>query len=143
MKIQMNIEVSSPEELALIANALNTSKPVEQAGLKPDIQKPAQPQQPIQPAPVAPIQPVYQRPAAPIAPPPTYQQSVPVQAPVTPAPQYSFEQLQLAGAELMEAGKVRELQGLLGKYKITRLPELPTQMYGSYALDLKALGARL
>lgn len=64
-------------------------------------------------------------------------------APVAPAPQYTYEQLQLAGQYLLDAGKLPELQGLLQKYGIRRLPDLPREQYGAYATDLRGLGARI
>lgn len=96
------------------------------------------------PPPVPPVT-ASQRPAAPMMPtpvmpaPPAAQPAIPV----TAAPQYTYEQLQLAGQYLLDAGKLPELQGLLQKYGISRLPELPREKYGAYATDLRALGARI
>ena len=74
-------------------------------------------------------------PAAPAAPP---QPIMP-----TSAPQYTYEVLFNAAAALMGQNKGPQLQQLLVKYGIQRLPDLPPEQYGAYATDLRALGAKL
>lgn len=91
------------------------------------------------PAPIPVAAPVA-APAAPAAPVP----AVPPQ-PVVPtsAPQYTYEMLFNAAAALMGQNKGPQLQQLLAKYGIQRLPDLPPEQYGAYATDLRALGAKL
>lgn len=115
--------------------------PVEQSLPTPKApaQAPAAPK-PVPPPPPVPPTTAPPRPAAPMMPvSPAVQPAIPV----TAAPQYTYEQLQLAGQYLLDAGKLPELQGLLQKYGISRLPELPREKYGAYATDLRALGARI
>ncbi|MFR1104053.1 MAG: hypothetical protein ACLSD3_04465 [Acutalibacteraceae bacterium] len=101
---------------------------------------PAPPTKVQSPQPSAPPRLTAQQPSAPARiQPPTAQPAVPV----APAPQYTYEQLQLAGQYLLDAGKLQELQGLLQKYGIRRLPDLPREQYGAYATDLRGLGARI
>lgn len=90
------------------------------------------------PAPAVPVS--VAAPAAPAAPVP----AVPPQ-PVVPtsAPQYTYEMLFNAAAALMGQNKGPQLQQLLVKYGIQRLPDLPPEQYGAYATDLRALGAKL
>ena len=61
----------------------------------------------------------------------------------TSAPQYTYEMLFNAAAALMGQNKGPQLQQLLAKYGIQRLPDLPPEQYGAYATDLRALGAKL
>lgn len=108
------------------------------------------------PAPVVPVS------VAPPAPAPTVptRAPIPVTAPVMPpaapvpaappqpvvptsAPQYTYEMLFNAAAALMGQNKGPQLQQLLTKYGIQRLPDLPPEQYGAYATDLRALGAKL
>lgn len=66
-------------------------------------------------------------------------------APVAPtsAPQYTFDMLFSATAQLMVQGKGAQLQQLLTKYGVQRLPDLPREQYGAFATDLRALGVRI
>ena len=96
------------------------------------------------PAPAVPVS------VAPPAPAPTVptRAPIPVAAPPQPvvptsAPQYTYEMLFNAAAALMGQNKGPQLQQLLVKYGIQRLPDLPPEQYGAYATDLRALGAKL
>lgn len=112
---------------------------------------------PVPIVPQPPAAPVSLMPQTPIAPP---QPNAPVAAPVAPpatpvpaaqpqsvvptsAPQYTYEMLFNAAAALMGQNKGPQLQQLLAKYGIQRLPDLPPEQYGAYATDLRALGAKL
>lgn len=112
---------------------------------------------PVPIIPQPPAAPVSLMPQTPIAPP---QPNAPVAAPVAPpatpvpaaqpqsvvptsAPQYTYEMLFNAAAALMGQNKGPQLQQLLAKYGIQRLPDLPPEQYGAYATDLRALGAKL
>lgn len=101
-------------------------------------------------APTYPQQPVYQQPAyqAPIAPPvqvyqaPVQQMAALAAAP-TAAPSYTLNQLSVAGAMLAESGKREEIRTLLGRYGVPALTQLPKEQYGAFAMDLRALGAKI
>lgn len=145
------IEIKAPE-LANALQALATALAGRQAG-KPSCPAPepraaapapkpvptpaAVPPQPAQFTPPQPAAPV----AAPAAPP---MPAAPPQ-PVVPtsAPQYTYDMLFNAAAALMGQNKGPQLQQLLMKYGIQRLPDLPPEQYGAYATDLRALGAKL
>ncbi len=110
---------------AAVAASPRPAVPVSVAPPAPTVPTPA-------PIPVAtPVMP----PAAPAAPP---QPIMP-----TSAPQYTYEMLFNAAAALMGQNKGPQLQQLLVKYGIQRLPDLPPEQYGAYATDLRALGAKL
>lgn len=86
------------------------------------------------PAPPMPTSMPAQPPTPPVAP----------AAPVpTTAPQYDYPTLFNAAAALMGQGKGAQLQQLLTKYGIQRLPDLPADQYGAYATDLRGLGAKI
>lgn len=63
--------------------------------------------------------------------------------PVTAAPAYTVDQLSQAGAALVDAGKVDALMGLLSKYAVQAITQLPPEQYGAFATDLRGLGARI
>lgn len=85
-------------------------------------------------APAAPTVPVA-------APAPTAQ----TQAPTVPtsAPQYTLEMIANAGTSLIDAGKMDQLIGLLGKFGVASLTELQPSSYGAVASELRALGAAI
>ena len=91
------------------------------------------------PAPVA----APAAPAAPIVPP--VQQQAPVQqkAPQGSAPEYTQEQLSVAGVSLMDAGKLQQLQALNAEFGIQAIMQLPKAQYGAYATRLRGLGAQI
>lgn len=78
-------------------------------------------------------------PAIPVAAPPA---TAPATIP-TAAPQYSFDMIQTACAECMDRGQAEQLQGLLQKFGIRRIPELAPDQYGAFATELRGLGARI
>lgn len=75
------------------------------------------------------------------APAPTAQ----TQAPTVPtsAPQYTLEMIANAGTSLIDAGKMDQLIGLLGKFGVASLTELQPSSYGAVASELRALGAAI
>ena len=86
----------------------------------------------ITPMPVAPVQ-TPQMPATP-----------PVTIPPTAAPTYTIEQLQQAAAPIAnDAGRVEELKGLLQKYGVGRVTDLPEAARNLFALDLRNMGAQI
>ena len=95
---------------------------------------PAQTATPIAPTvPVAAPAPAA-APAANVAPAPT----VP-----TSAPQYTLDMIATAGSALIDAGKMDQLMGLLGKFGVASLTELAPESYGAVANELRALGAAI
>ena len=66
-------------------------------------------------------------------------------APVAPAPTYTLEQVSRAGAELISAdsGKLPQLRELLQKYGVPAVSELQHDQLGSFATELRALGAQI
>ena len=66
-------------------------------------------------------------------------------APVAPAPTYTLEQVSRAGAELISAdsGKLPQLRELLQKYSVPAVAELQPDQLGSFATELRALGAQI
>lgn len=77
--------------------------------------------------------------------PPAVQTSVPVNpTPIpTSAPQYTFDMISTAGSALIDAGKMVQLQQLLGKFGVQSLAELKPESYGAIANELRALGAKI
>lgn len=164
--LEMKIQLSATEELiAAMKNltaALNGEnlKPAAKAGASAasaPIAQPAMPAAPVNPttapAPGAPLSATPAQIATPIVP------MVPVAAPaptvtpaanVTPAPtvptsapQYTLDMIATAGSALIDAGKMDQLMGLLGKFGVASLTELAPESYGAVANELRALGAAI
>lgn len=83
--------------------------------------------------------------AEPVAPAPQPAEPEAPKAPVAPAPTYTLEQVSRAGAELISAdsGKLPQLRELLQKYGVPAVSELKPDQLGSFATELKALGAQI
>lgn len=81
----------------------------------------------------------------PVAPAPQPAEPEAPKAPVAPAPTYTLEQVCRAGAELISAdsGKLPQLRELLQKYGIPAVSELKPDQLGSFATELRALGAQI
>ena len=92
--------------------------------------QPATPTAPVNPTPAQAAQPT----AANVAPAP----AVP-----TSAPQYTLDMIATAGSALIDAGKMDQLMGLLGKFGVASLTELAPESYGAVANELRALGAAI
>ena len=72
--------------------------------------------------------------------------AVTVTAPVpTAAPAYTQLQVATAGARLLtEKPELQEaLMGLLGRYGVQTLTELPQEKLGAFAAELRGMGAKL
>lgn len=164
--LEMKIQLSATEELIAamknLAAALNGEnlKPAAKAGASAasaPIAQPATPAAPVNPtttpAPGAPLSATPAQTATPIVP------MVPVATPapavtpaanVTPAPtvptsapQYTLDMIATAGSALIDAGKMDQLMGLLGKFGVASLTELAPESYGAVANELRALGAAI
>jgi len=96
---------------------------------------PVQQQPQYQPAPSVQQQPAYQQAPTP--------QQAPVQAPVAATPAYTIEQLSVAAAPLMDAGRGKELVDLLHRFGVQATTQLPREAYGAFATELRALGAKI
>ena len=83
--------------------------------------------------------------AEPAAPAPQPAEPEAPKAPVAPAPTYTLEQVSRAGAELISAdsGKLPQLRELLQKYGVPAVSELKPDQLGSFATELRALGAQI
>lgn len=63
--------------------------------------------------------------------------------PVTTAPTYTLDQISRAGASLVDAGKMQQLLELLGRYGVQAVTQLQPEQYGTFATELRALGAQI
>lgn len=166
--LEMKIQLSATEELIAamknLAAALNGEnlKPAAKAGASAASAPIAQPATPAfaamkkltaASAPGAPLSATPAQTATPIVP------MVPVATPapaVTPAanvapapavptsaPQYTLDMIATAGSALIDAGKMDQLMGLLGKFGVASLTELAPESYGAVANELRALGAAI
>lgn len=93
-----------------------------------------------QPTPVAPVVPT----SAPAPTTPAPQQATPTPAvPVAPVKEYTLEEIQVALQPIMDAGRTNEIVGLMQKYKVASLPELPKEQFPNLVVDLRNMGARI
>lgn len=93
-----------------------------------------------QPATVAPVVPTSV--LVPTTPEPTQAQPTPA-VPVAPVKEYTLEEIQVALQPLMDAGRTNEIVGLMQKYKVASLPELPKDQFPNLVVDLRNMGARI
>lgn len=56
---------------------------------------------------------------------------------------YTLDDLARAALPLMDAGKLNELQGLLGQFGVASMPELNPAQFGAFATRLRKLGAQI
>ena len=145
--------VSLCEELKLFlsySNIPTTEEPPTAPVVPATVQAP--PVAPVaQPTPVAPVVPT----SAPLQahpdpvpthpdPVPTHPDPVPAPAvPVAPVKEYTLEEIQVALQPLMDAGRTNEIVGLMQKYKVASLPELPKEQFPNLVVDLRNMGARI
>lgn len=134
--------VSLCEELKTFLNYSNiptTKEPPTAPVVPATVQAP--PVAPVaQPATVAPVVPTSV--SVPTTPEP--QQASPTPAvPVAPVKEYTLEEIQVALQPLMDAGRTNEIVGLMQKYKVASLPELPKEQFPNLVVDLRNMGARI
>lgn len=103
--------------------------------IMPELPPVQQQQQQAVPTQQAPVQ--QQAPTTPAA-----QQQQP-QAVPTSAPTYTFDQLAVAATQLMDAGRMADLQQLLSSFGVQALMELPETQFGAFATKLRELGAKI
>ena len=93
-----------------------------------------------QPTPVAPVVPTSV--SVPTTPEPQQAPTTPA-VPVAPVKEYTLEEIQVALQPLMDAGRTNEIVGLMQKYKVASLPELPKDQFPNLVVDLRNMGARI
>ena len=93
-----------------------------------------------QPTTVAPVVPTSV--SVPTTPEPTQAPPTPA-VPVAPVKEYTLEEIQVALQPLMDAGRTNEIVGLMQKYKVASLPELPKEQFPNLVVDLRNMGARI
>ena len=93
-----------------------------------------------QPTTVAPVVPTSV--SVPTTPEPTQAPPTPA-VPVAPVKEYTLEEIQVALQPLMDAGRTNEIVGLMQKYKVASLPELPKDQFPNLVVDLRNMGARI
>ena len=134
--------VSLCEELKLFlsySNIPTTKEPPTAPVVPATVQAP--PVAPIaQPTTVAPVVPTSV--SVPTTPEPTQAQPTPA-VPVAPVKEYTLEEIQVALQPLMDAGRTNEIVGLMQKYKVASLPELPKDQFPNLVVDLRNMGARI
>lgn len=144
--IRINFEaknyVSLCEELKLFlsySNIPTTEEPPTAPVVPATVQAP-QVAPVAQPTTVAPVVPTSV--SVPTTPEP--QQAPPTPAvPVAPVKEYTLEEIQVALQPLMDAGRTNEIVGLMQKYKVASLPELPKDQFPNLVVDLRNMGARI
>ena len=134
--------VSLCEELKLFlsySNIPTTEEPPTAPVVPATVQAP--PVAPVaQPAPVAPVVPTSV--SVPTTPEPKQAPPTPA-VPVAPVKEYTLEEIQVALQPLMDAGRTNEIVGLMQKYKVASLPELPKDQFPNLVVDLRNMGARI
>lgn len=134
--------VSLCEELKLFlsySNIPTTEEPPTTPVVPATVQAP--PVAPVtQPTTVAPVVPTSV--SVPTTPEPPQAPPTPA-VPVAPVKEYTLEEIQVALQPLMDAGRTNEIVGLMQKYKVASLPELPKDQFPNLVVDLRNMGARI
>lgn len=145
--LEIKVQLSATDDL--IAAVRNLAAALDGENLKPaakagasaasaPIAQPATPVTPVNPTPAQVTQPT----ATP-ATMPTIAETTAAPAVPTSAPQYTLDMIATAGSALIDAGKMDQLMGLLGKFGVASLTELAPESYGAVANELRALGAAI
>ena len=162
--MEMKITVEAPD---LAASIIKLAEAIA-SGPDPNLLTPDEPRPvasyPTTPAPAvtapvtAPVAPVSPAPATPTpAPGPAVAAPAPTAGPtsvtpgntpapavpVTTAPAYTLDQISRAGASLVDAGKMQQLLELLGRYGVQAVTQLQPEQYGTFATELRTLGAQI
>lgn len=134
--------VSLCEELKLFlsySNIPTTKEPPTAPVVPATVQAP--PVAPVaQPTTVAPVVPTSV--SVPTTPEPQQAPTTPA-VPVAPVKEYTLEEIQVALQPIMDAGRTNEIVGLMQKYKVASLPELPKEQFPNLVVDLRNMGARI
>lgn len=156
--LEMKITITAADLAAAINNlaaALDgrNIKPAEDTRTPVPAVQPAMPAVPVNPTPVQATQPTVTPAIMPLTAEPTIPAAAPAVTPAanvapaptvpTSAPQYTLDMIATAGSALIDAGKMDQLMGLLGKFGVASLTELAPESYGAVANELRALGAAI
>lgn len=138
--MEMKITVEAPD---LAASIIKLAEAIA-SGPDPNLLTPDEPRPvatyPTTPPPAPPVE----APAPPAGPTSAAPGSTPAPAvPVSSAPTYTLDQISRAGASLVDAGKMEQLLGLLGRYGVQAVTQLQPEQYGAFATELRALGAQI
>lgn len=145
--LEIKVQLSATDDL--IAAMRNLAAALDGENLKPaakagasaasaPIAQPATPMAPVNPTPAQVTQPTATPATMPAIAETTAAPAVP-----TSAPQYTLDMIATAGSALIDAGKMDQLMGLLGKFGVASLTELAPESYGAVANELRALGAAI
>lgn len=137
------------QSISPISAAQNIQTKVPAAPITQPAQYRSMPQQvPVNPTPAAPIQNSPAMAAANMVPAATPAPSQPApiapstnQAPAANAPTYTLDQLAVAAAPLMDAGKGPELTAMLAQFGVQSMTQLKPEQYGAVATSLRVIGA--
>ena len=152
--IMLTLDEQSLEAINRLISALEKVNPTSVTPVPPTVQVTPAAAAPSTPLVAASTQPVVSA----VAPVPTaqapVQQSV-VQSPVTEVQQpaaiptshvaqsYTVEQLQMAMAPPVDAGKMEEIRGLLNSFGVPSIMDLQPDQYGALATALRGMGAQI
>ena len=145
--LEIKVQLSATDDL--IAAMRNLAAALDGENLKPaakagasaasaPIAQPATPAAPVNPTPAQ-----VTRPTATPAAMPAIAETTATPAVPTSAPQYTLDMIATAGSALIDAGKMDQLMGLLGKFGVASLTELAPESYGAVANELSAMGAAI
>lgn len=153
--LEITVNIPGLESLVEALKGLTVSTPVSELLVAEAIQPIQQPLQapPVQQGYQAPPQ-TYQAPqqmASPVTVPVDQPIQQPVQQPVQTPPvgiptsdvNYTNEQLAVAMTSLVDAGKMDAVRALLNRFNAPSLMQLPKEMYGAFANELRQMGAKL
>lgn len=106
--------------------------------------QPVQMQEPVtQPVPTQPAQSqCAPQTAAPVEAPAAPVQDIPAAVP-TQQVTYTMEDLALAATQLVDEGRLEQIQELLAKFGVQALTQLPKEQYGAFAAELRNMGAKI
>ena len=152
--ITLTLDDKAIETINRLISALEKVSPTTVAPVPPTVQVTPAAAAPSTPLVAASTQPVVSA----VAPVPTAQ--APVQQPVAQTPvtevqqsaaiptshvaqTYTVEQLQMAMAPLVDAGKMEEIRGLLNSFGVPSIMDLQPDQYGALATALRGMGAQI
>ena len=97
---------------------------------------------PVAPVPAAPVAPVAPSPVVPTS---TPAPAAPVQAAATQASarKYTLHDISIAGAALIENGKMGDLSRLLNSFGVQAITQLDESRYEAFAAGMRSLGASI
>lgn len=152
--ITLTLDDKAIETINRLISALEKINPKSVAPAQPTVQAAPSTAESSTPLNAAPTQPV----ASTVVPVPTAQ--APVQQPVAQTPvtevqqsaaiptshvaqAYTVEQLQMAMAPLVDAGKMEEIRALLNSFGVPSIMDLQPDQYGALATALRGMGAQI